>query len=904
MILAIVWCVVAGMMRAQQDPICGVIAASNVADITDYMNWQCSATGFPLTDPCTWNGTVCENETITELALGAVGLSGTLPSSLGSMTSLVNILLNSNSLYGSLPSNIACLTSLLFLDLFQNELTGSLPSEFNQMNGLTRLDLSFNQLTGTIPSIGNMSAMTRFQMGDNLFHGPLPDFSQNLAMFLIILNQNYLTGTIASDISLLGPSLAYIYLDDNYLTGSIPSSVGSLYYMYYLDLGDNSLSGTLPSTIGEMSKLVDFKISGNLGITGTIPTSVGMLNMIENLKFEDTNLMGTIPSQLCGLVQDVALNVENTRIHCYGGCLTSQNVNVIGATTVCPDGSVMRKFLVIICITVGISILCTLHYRFSSTLNRTGVSLRLDAGGTAATATINRNNNEDETKVTNESTMPTLLHRCRDSCYHCYFSCLAFFLNSMSSLLQRYKRLFRNTLIIAFCKVLIMLFISLFVARYWTYCPLGTPGSANTEVASCTSEFLGTCKSYCSGGVSETLFTISDDVYAHHKSQEGYCTATFDGSCACQYWQVYRLVPLLLNVLQFVLLVGCFVFYNSFDPQRIQYEIISDHVYSIIGQQQRYGHALNQSQDKELRQSAVKGTHNSNSNHSNSSGSGSTHSDSIDVRASTTSSFISSALANQQGFMDMLVLFFADPLYCYFSFIEVYTVGYVWMELPFSPVSCGNQFQISRLYYPLILTVLDFGKLNFYISLKSFRKGEGLKAWTSLLNLEIFFIYVLISMVLAVIFVVGLIKLIYIYVAFGLNKLIQSALTSDKRLLEGDWPKSNNNSSNGSNGDNLSNGHGSSTIDSRSDSKPRESIYFDDYHLQFMRNRGGGEDGNGNGYGDGDYGTVNRNKDIDGGGNEIVMDVEADSESKFGSWGGISRVSEVQLVSMVAEKKR
>ena len=153
---------------SQRDPICDLISATNVANITDYLNWECNSTGFPVTNSCTWNGTVCHNDLITELSLISIGLDGTLPPSLGSMASLENILISSNFLYGSIPTSITCLSNLVFLDLFANDLSGTLPSEINLMSGLTRLDLSFNKISGTIPSIQNMSSMVRFQIGENL----------------------------------------------------------------------------------------------------------------------------------------------------------------------------------------------------------------------------------------------------------------------------------------------------------------------------------------------------------------------------------------------------------------------------------------------------------------------------------------------------------------------------------------------------------------------------------------------------------------------------------------------------------------------------------------------------------------------------------------------------------------
>ena len=442
---------------SQRDPICDLISATNVANITDYLNWECNSTGFPVTNSCTWNGTVCHNDLITELSLISIGLDGTLPPSLGSMASLENILISSNFLYGSIPTSITCLSNLVFLDLFANDLSGTLPSEINLMSGLTRLDLSFNKISGTIPSIQNMSSMVRFQIGENLLNGKLPDFSHNLEMFLIILNANYLTGTLPAGLVQLASTLEYIYVDENYLTGVIPSSYGAMTMLYFLDLGTNSFSGTLPSSMSEMINLRFFKIPENFGISGAIPTTLGLLSRIENLSLEYTNLAGTIPSQLCDLQQDLTINVASTQIHCYGGCLTSENVNIIGASTVCPDGSILRRFLIIGGVLVGICVAGTAYYRFKvvATGAPTGNPTTPAETGTVATADTKEEDYNDPAGVGSRSVLTRTWRNIRAGFQYIH-SCL-----------------FRNTLAIAFYKVAILLFISLFVERYWLFCALG-----------------------------------------------------------------------------------------------------------------------------------------------------------------------------------------------------------------------------------------------------------------------------------------------------------------------------------------------------------------------------------------------------------------------------------------------
>ena len=65
---------------------------------------------------------------------------------------------------------------------------------------------------------------------------------------------------------------------------------------------------------------------------------------------------GSIPSSLC-TSSNLIIDVTDTSIDCYGGCLKTANVVVKGASSDCPDGSIMYHFLLI---TVGMLILMIL----------------------------------------------------------------------------------------------------------------------------------------------------------------------------------------------------------------------------------------------------------------------------------------------------------------------------------------------------------------------------------------------------------------------------------------------------------------------------------------------------------------------------------------------------------------
>ena len=72
---------------------------------------------------------------------------GTIPSTIGGLTSLQNLLLYSNSLVGPIPSTISELTSLRILGFSNNFLSGTIPSTMSALTSLRYLYSSNNYLT-------------------------------------------------------------------------------------------------------------------------------------------------------------------------------------------------------------------------------------------------------------------------------------------------------------------------------------------------------------------------------------------------------------------------------------------------------------------------------------------------------------------------------------------------------------------------------------------------------------------------------------------------------------------------------------------------------------------------------------------------------------------------------------
>jgi hypothetical protein len=149
---------------------------------------------------CTWAGVTCTDGNVTMLKLIDSKLEGTIPTSLGEVTTLTHLYLASNSFQGTVPDNVA-----------------NLPK-------LEVIDLSFNQLNGTLPSLAS-SKMQTIELGNNRF-----------------------TGTLAPNTGEGMNDLEIFDIKYNLITGTIPTLAGSFPSLVELDWSNNQFIGTLYQT--------------------------------------------------------------------------------------------------------------------------------------------------------------------------------------------------------------------------------------------------------------------------------------------------------------------------------------------------------------------------------------------------------------------------------------------------------------------------------------------------------------------------------------------------------------------------------------------------------------------------------------------------------------------------------
>lgn len=101
-----------------------------------------------------WTGVNCnaKRKLVTSLTLANQALVGSLPLSIGLLTSLNRYLwINNNHLLGTIPASLGNLSLLLSIRLDQNSLTGNVPKSLLKLTKLVTLNLNDNYLNGSLP---------------------------------------------------------------------------------------------------------------------------------------------------------------------------------------------------------------------------------------------------------------------------------------------------------------------------------------------------------------------------------------------------------------------------------------------------------------------------------------------------------------------------------------------------------------------------------------------------------------------------------------------------------------------------------------------------------------------------------------------------------------------------------
>jgi hypothetical protein len=268
---------------------------------------------------------------VTKLALSKRGLSGVLPTELGSLVALEEFDVSENRLNGTLPESLKQWVKLRTFNITSNNITGTLPASYAAWSHLKTFNALVNSLTGTLPpeygrsTLNNWSAsLELFGVFTNSLTGTLPaDYANwsRILFFTVAQNQlsgtlppsyrkwtrlqrvsffdNNFTGSLPPEYAEWSSTISVFNARDNQLSGVIPerysewNASSGPFSIFHVK--NNNLSGTLPEALASWSGLHAFVVGGNRLLGGTLPIAYRRWNTLEEFDVSLCNVSGTLP---------------------------------------------------------------------------------------------------------------------------------------------------------------------------------------------------------------------------------------------------------------------------------------------------------------------------------------------------------------------------------------------------------------------------------------------------------------------------------------------------------------------------------------------------------------------------------------------------------------------------------
>ncbi|KAK9089740.1 hypothetical protein Scep_028822 [Stephania cephalantha] len=178
-------------------------------------------------DPCgdAWRGVSCEGSSVVEIKVSGLGLNGTMGYMLSNLLMLRTLDLSDNGIHDTIPYQLP--PNLTSLNLASNNLSGNLPYSISSMTSLNYLNVSHNSLTQSIGDMfANLSNLASIDLSFNNFSGDLPNsFSSLSNLSTLNVQSNKLSGSINA---LKDLPLANLNVANNNFSGWIPRELNSI----------------------------------------------------------------------------------------------------------------------------------------------------------------------------------------------------------------------------------------------------------------------------------------------------------------------------------------------------------------------------------------------------------------------------------------------------------------------------------------------------------------------------------------------------------------------------------------------------------------------------------------------------------------------------------------------------
>lgn len=210
---------------------------------------------------------------LVRVRIGQNYLNGNIPNGFIYLPDLNLLELQNNLLSGNLSengNNASNTTKIAQLNLANNQLSGLLPFSIASFSSLQILTLGGNKFSGPIPtSIGGLQEVVNLDLSGNSLSGKIPvEIGKCLHLTYLDLSQNNLSGSIPAEISSIR-ILNYLNVSRNHLTEEIPKSIGSMKSLTTADFSFNDLSGKLPES-GQFALFNASSFAGNPQLCGSL----------------------------------------------------------------------------------------------------------------------------------------------------------------------------------------------------------------------------------------------------------------------------------------------------------------------------------------------------------------------------------------------------------------------------------------------------------------------------------------------------------------------------------------------------------------------------------------------------------------------------------------------------------